>query len=63
MTNAPEVELFPTQRDLTEIEADPRYLDLVARQSKALVAMMARQAQDRVTLTTAIQKERKDGIA
>jgi len=57
MTN-PNPKHLPTQGgDPTEIELDPRYVDLVIRQAKALSAFTSTQAQERLRLALTIRKE------
>lgn len=50
---------FPSQADEapTWVELDPRYVDLVLRQQRALTAMTSRQARDRVALAIRIRRE------
>ena len=45
-----------TQRDLTEVENDPEYKDLIVRQMSDLTKFFARQAAERVRLAATIQR-------
>lgn len=48
--------------DLSEVERDPRILELVMRQRKQLVELTARHSQDYVILALTVRKELRQEV-